>query len=199
MDGELDGLLVNEQVWNGGWLARKGKFHYAALLTATGSPKSARELAPEVIVWLNGFPSDKVLKDWEMLWQEGQIEVSENDVRKMRQKLMANEEWRTRQAIRAATNASIALSQRAADNTLPATKQVQLQYAGMTTAYLTKEVAAAYGTPKPTMTAMNQIIQINAGAPPPKRIKAPKRKELVQAAEAEIIDAEVREIVNSND
>lgn len=181
--------------WNLGWYARKGKLQYLALLEATGSPLSARALAKEVIVWLDGFPPEKALKDWELAWQDEQTVVSEKDVRKMRQRLMANEEWRNRAAIGASRRAVMALAEKAASGDLEAAKQVQLQYAGMNVAYMTKETAAAFGSPKPTPTQIGNAFFIDQGTPRRQRVKAPKRKELTELAESQIIDAEVREIV----
>src|SRR3990167_9519072 len=80
-------------------------------------------------------PPERILRSWELDWQEGKVTVPDADARKMRQRLMAIEEWSTREAIDAARQTATALNLKAAAGTLDAKKQVQLQYACMNVAY----------------------------------------------------------------
>lgn len=192
--------LVEDHGWLGGYAGKVGKAQYVALLEAVGSWRIARKKMAAVIIWRlpanfkEEEPPESILRSWELDWQEGKVTVDDADVRKMRQRLMAIEEWSTREAIDAARQAATALNLKAAAGTLDAKKQVQLQYAGMNVAYMTKETAIAYGSPKPTALQVGRLT-INAGERPPRKLKAPTQKQLV----TDYIDAEVREIIGNSD
>ena len=189
-----------QQSWVGGVYGKWGRPQYLALLRAVGTRRRARALADDMITWKKGKrPPDEVLDVWEQEFMQGIVEPSEQDVRRMQQQLIAREEWENRAAIAASRNALIKLAEKAEKGDLDAAKQVQLQYLGMNTAYITKETAAAFGTPKPTVSQMNQIV-INAGENPhkPRQLKTPRGKLLARERE-QVIDAEVREIIGSTD
>ena len=163
----------------------KDRQQYAALLEAVGNWKAARSLM-EIIKWASSpVPTDTpyILDRWEHEWTEGRIKVTDIEVKRMRQRLMANTEWRNRLAGIALAEATKALAEQAKDGTLAIAKNPLIKYLADGLAMVTRDTSQAFGTPKPT-DGMRRAMRVKS------KIKAPVEPK--QLPEAAPINAEFR-------
>ena len=143
-------------------------------------------------------PSDTpyILDRWEHEWTEGRLSVTDTELKRMRQRLMANEEWANRRLIAKYRKVAHAVGDKVMkriDNNeqLQGSEAVAMRYATEPVNVLTLSTNNAYGTPKPTATQINQFKQfIDTGKPRRQRIKP--------GVKAQIIEAEVRELPVGN-
>lgn len=172
--------------WVNGNRSLRAKRQYAALLEAVGTTSAARKLMEDVIVWQSpARPPDHLVKLWELEWSEGSYAATDLEVKRMKQRLMAFEEWGNRFAIRALREALEEVAGQAKNNTLDLKRQVSLKYLADGLAMNTRDTSQAYGTPKPTPNQINKLV-INAGAPPQRKLREKK----VEALPEPIIEAE---------
>ena len=181
--------------WFGGYYGRVARPQYVALLEAVGSWKIARKKMDDVIIWRDDQRApDKILRDWELDWQENRLTVSDHDVQKMRQRIRAFQEAKSWMVQDSAAEAAISLNTKAAKGELKSDTQVQLNYANMSTAFLTEKIAGAFGTAKPPGALINQFF-LDTGQPRRARVlKPPTRKQL----KAAVVDAEFREVTDAD-
>lgn len=179
-----------------GWAERKRiKPQFQALVEATGSLDLALHFADRVIIW--DRPPEMQLRAWAieavLADDNGQPVVSQRQVDRMERRLRKAEEWDARK-----TNAlNRQVLQEAGQGFLDGKITLQqmgtaYRYAGDNWHWGEKAVKEAYSKDRPEQVVPNTLIQINAGAPPPKRLKAGKPAERV-------IDAEVRELASNPD
>lgn len=191
----LNGAL-DAKTWVSGLRSQRAKRQYVALLECVGAPKIARQLMEDVIVWATAArPPEHLVATWELEWHEGSYTVTEEDTRKMRLRLMAYEEWGNRAAIKALREALAVTAGKVRDGTLDleAKEAVVIKYLADGLSMNTTATATAFGSPKPTTAQINKLV-INAGPPPPKRIRkappaAPVIREPVIEGEFTAIDS----------
>lgn len=164
---------------------------YLALVEAVGLP-NVEHYMERFIDWPTDEhrPPPHILERWRKDQLESGEESDERLVRRFRQQIRAYYEFMAWRSVEQMAKTSKKLSQRAEEGELEAAKQVQLQYSGMNLAYTLKEVAAAFGTPKPTPTQIGRMT-INMGEPPRRKLRA--------KTPPSIINAQVREIGSGSD
>ena len=173
----------------------KDRQQYVALLEAVGNWTIARKLMDEMIKWASApTPSETpyILDRWEHEWTEGRLSVTDTELKRMRQRLMANEEWANRRLIAKCRKVAHAVGDKVMkriDNNeqLQGSEAVAMRYATEPVNVLTLSTNNAYGTPKPTATQIGKLV-INAGERPQRKLKAPKIKV------EDVIEGEVREL-----
>jgi len=155
----------------------------------------------EIIKWCSDPPptdTEYILDRWEHEWTEGRISATDTEVKRMRQRLMANEEWANRRLIakyrKVAHVVGDKVMQKVQDGEqLQGSEAVAMRYATEPVNVLTLSTNNAYGTPKPTATQIGKLV-INAGERPQRKLKAPKIKV------EDVIEGQVRELpVGSTD
>lgn len=187
---EFDG---QERAYYGGAAGRIIKNQYLALLDALGTKPAADRLAREMIIAPPNapWPNPENFMAWAHHWQLGVLEADPKLVRLMKQRLMAHEEWENRRFIHKLREAGNTVADKAKDGTLASEKQVQLKYIADGVAMVTRDTAAAYGTPKPTPTQIQQLNIVNNA--PPRRLRAPKKEQTIDTT---AIDVTVRELTS---
>lgn len=180
--------------WNGGGATTQTRQQFIALVNSVGSVHHARRLMKHIIITRNQGDLDKVpdtiLQAWALRAAEGE-EVPPKVEAAVKKRLMAWEEWANRETIGAYREAGVATAELAANGKLPADKQVQLKYLADGIAMMTRDTSGAFGAVKPSPFQVGQLV-INAGAPPIRRIKAPKPKQIAEP----VIDAEFSEVAS---
>lgn len=194
-------LRTHQRSAHEGWTdRRRQKKQFAALIAATGSFDHARFFAPHVI--LGTLPGPKELTNWAI---EAEVRddadnpmVSQRDIERMERKVRKVQEWDARK-----TNAiNRQVLQTAGGQFLEGKISLQdmgtsYRYAGDNWHWGEKAVKEAYAQTVPQQTGNFQQIVINAGQNP--HIKKKELSSGKPAVDPNIIDAEVREIVDHGD
>lgn len=173
---------------------RRAKAAFFALIEATGNHIHAEEAGTRLRIWPNDTkPTRTELLQWRDEWEDnrenGVQTIQEGHVNAMRQRLRAVREYKGWQMVEAYADAGIAIATEASIGTLDDKKQVQIKYLADGFSMGIRDTSNAFETPKATQSMINKLV-INAGPPPPKRLNA--------ATGANIIEAEVRELADSD-
>ena len=165
-----------------------------------GTHKTARQMM-HIIKWRsNPSPPEtpNILDRWEDEWTAGFHEVPAKDVNKMRQRLMAYEEWENRRLIakyrKVAHSIGDKLMEKVEAGESIQGESVAMRYATEPVNVLTLSTNNAFGTPKPTPTQIQQLNIVNNA--PPRRLRAPKKVE--QIIDTTAIDVTVKELTSGN-
>jgi hypothetical protein len=164
---------------------------YLALLEAVGAKGIADQLAKEMIIApYPTWPEPYHFATWALDWQDNKYDVPAADVRKMRQRLVAREEWLNRQFIGKMRDTGNTLADKFQAKVKAGEDigedRVTLKYAADAVGFNTATTSQAYGTPKATAHQINKF-SLNVGPPPPKRT-------VRVLDDPNVIDAEVREL-----